>query len=152
MTTGYIYQGDPRVIMDADGSDMPFVGGQPIMDQGLENAALMSGLTDADWPGNAILTNPAQKFTSKVETVAQQALTLSNLNSLSAAWRAALQWMIDTNIAASIDATTVNPVGSQRETTIVITPPSGETEIVLLTQAGLNWIAQQQNPASGRLP
>ena len=40
-----IYSGDPRIVLTADGADFDYIGGQPVMDQGVENLALISLLT-----------------------------------------------------------------------------------------------------------
>ena len=40
------YEGDPKLFIDENGSYLKFENGQPVMDQGFENFALIQLLTD----------------------------------------------------------------------------------------------------------
>jgi phage gp46-like protein len=151
---GYQYDGDPRIEIEENGAEIYFVGGQPIMDRGLENAAIISLFTDEDWAGNALLTGPGEAIGSKFEKQAtEEAITLTTLDTLAELAKAALAWMITLKVAGAIDAALSNPTGRQIEGTLTITPPGGGSATALaLTRNGPNWTAQKTDPAYARLP
>ena len=71
-----IYQGDPRLFLDSDGSFLKFTGGQPVMDRGLENIVLISLFTRPGWPGNVLFQDENQKIGSDFLDIANQSITL----------------------------------------------------------------------------
>jgi len=154
ITAGHIYDGDPRIEIEDNGSEIYFLGGQPIMDRGLENAAILSLFTDEDWAGNALLTGPGEAIGSKFEAVATvDAITLSTLDRLADTARKELAWMLRLKVAGAIDVTTSNPEGRQLRADVTISPPGGgSAEALLVARNGPNWIAQKLDPAHGRLP
>jgi phage gp46-like protein len=154
MRRGHQYDGDPRIEITADGAEIYFLGGQPVMDRGLENAAILSLFTAEDWPGNALLTGPGEAIGSRFEEIATvEAITLSTLDRVADAGRKALAWMISQRVAGSVDVATANPTGRQIEAVVTIYPPGGGTAAALLVaRNGPNWTAQKLDPASGRLP
>lgn len=146
-----IYQGDPRIIIDENGSDLLFRGGQPVMDQGLENAAIISWFTNEGWWGNDLFSNTDQHIGSSFEQVAQQSITLSALISVQNAGKSALQWMIDTEVAKDVEVLAKNPEGRNLEVKGTIEPPGRDTQTLLAKKHGANWLAQKKNPANERL-
>jgi phage gp46-like protein len=153
MTTAYQWDGDPRIGIEPNGAEIYYVGGQPIMDRGLENAAILSLFTDEDWAGNALLTGANEKIGSRFEKQAtEEAITLTTLDRLAETGRRALAWMIEARIAGAVSVTITNPTGRQLEAEIVISPPDGGNVFLLLAKNGPNWTAQKLDPASGRLP
>ena len=60
------YQGDPKVFIDEDGAYLIFRNGQPVMDAGVENATIMSLLTEEDpnWYGNILVEKNEEKIGS----------------------------------------------------------------------------------------
>ena len=147
----YIVEGEPRVFISEQGAEIEFKGGQPVMDKGLENAAIISLFTKSGWAGNAVITDPNAKVGGRYEEIAQtEAITLSMLNRLSRAAESDLSWMIKENLARSIVAVTTNPTGRQLETKITITPPGDTSTVLLITKNGPNWIAQKLDPAYRR--
>ena len=64
------YQGDPKIILTENGATLKFVGGQPVMDRGLENFALISLLTKTGWAGNFFIRAEADKIGSDFEEAA----------------------------------------------------------------------------------
>lgn len=145
------YQGDPKLTVDENGANLVFKGGQPEMDRGLENAALISLHTRPGWCGNVLFRKPEQRIGSKFEETCEQPITLSSLGNIRNAAKAALQWMIDTKLALRIEAAISNPTGRRLQTLVVIFPPSRELAVLLLAKNGLNWIAQKLDPANLRV-
>jgi phage gp46-like protein len=145
------YQGDPKMILDEHGADLVFRGGQPVMDRGLENAALISLHTREGWCGNLFARKPEQKIGAKYEVAQERPITLTSLAGVRNAALAALRWMIDARVASTVDAAVSNPSGSRLTTAVVITPPSSDPIVLLTTKNGSNWISQKVDPAYLRI-
>lgn len=145
------FQGDPKLILDEDGADLKFQGGQPVMDRGVENAVFMSLHTREGWVGNVFATSPSEKMGSKFEELMDQPITLASLGAIRKAALDALQWMIDTKLAASVSVEVSNPKGSAIKTTITVTPPSGDAIVLLSLKHGVNWVYQKLEPAYERI-
>jgi phage gp46-like protein len=145
------FQGDPKLILDENGADLVFKGGQPVMDQGLENAALISLHTREGWYGNIFARTEAEKIGSKYETELEQPITLKMLASVRNAAIGALNWMISTKLAAEVNAETSNPAGTQLMTVVSITPPSRDAIVLQSQKHGANWLAQKAEPAYLRI-
>jgi phage gp46-like protein len=145
------FQGDPKMILDEYGADLVFKGGQPVMDQGLENAALISLHTREGWFGNIFARSPAEKIGSKYEVTLEQPITLGALTAAQNAAQNALQWFLDKKIASSVEAACSNPQGATVRTVIVVSPPYREATVLLQTKNGSNWINQKLDPANARL-
>ena len=141
------YQGDPKLTLDENGADLTFKGGQPEMDRGIENAALISLHTRKGWAGNVLMRRPEQKIGSNFEEAQNLPITLTSFNTIRNAANAALQWMIDVKIALSVDSAVRNPTGKKIETAVLIKPLSQDPLILLTVKNGLNWIAQKIDPA-----
>jgi len=142
------FQGDPLLILTDDGSDMVFPGdgGQPLMDQGLENSVNISLFTEPGWVGN-VLFEPNEQIGAGYEAAGRQPITLTNINNLQNTAELALKWMIDERMASKITAKTTNSEGTLRTTTILIEPPGADIQEVILTKYGENWINQTVDPA-----
>jgi phage gp46-like protein len=148
------YQGDPKLILDENGADLVFTanGGQPEMDRGLENAALISLHTRPGWAGNILFRKPSEQIGSDFEQANRDPITLTSFNNIRNAAQAALQWMVDTGVAASVEARVSNPTGRRVQTAVLIKPPSRDPLVLLETRNGLNWISQKIDPANLRVP
>lgn len=140
-----LFQGDPAIKLTADGADLVFKGGQPVMDPGLENQVQISLFTREGWPGNFLLPEENQ-IGSGVELAAEKPITLSSLIGVENAVRIALAAPIfgKTAVVAS------NPESYRTTVLIRIEPPGGTPEEILLLKDGQNWINQAQNPAHKR--
>ena len=92
------FQGDPAIEITPDGACMTFKGGQPIMDQGFHNAALISLFTKPDWWGNSLEKQNNKKIGSNFERnrVIQD---VDSVNEVSDDAKQALKWMLDSEIA-----------------------------------------------------
>lgn len=126
---------------------MVFKGGQPVMDNGLENAVQISLFTKPGWWGN-VLAEPEQEIGSDFEQ-SRIIIDIETLNNVREDAEDALRWLTDTGLAESVDVETSIPAG-QINTQISIAPPGQSSEEFLFTQNGLNWIGQALNPAHGR--
>jgi phage gp46-like protein len=144
------YEGDPKLVLDENGADLVYRGGQPVMDRGLENAALIS-LHTREWCGNVLMREPAQRLGSSYEQENEQPLTVSALARIGAAARQAVQWMLDRGVAKDIQAVSSNPTGRRTQTAVKILPPSNDPVVLLTGKYGANWIAQAYDPASERV-
>lgn len=136
---------DPRLILTPDGSSLHFIGGQPLMDAGLENLVLISLFTNEGWCGNAFMKS---SIGSGFEAACNQPLTRQALNDIRNAAQSALQ---DPALGA-VAVTVSNPTGHQLRVRIVIQPPASNPQELTLVRNGANWTSQGQDPAYLRIP
>jgi len=151
MTTFDRFQGDPRLVIGDDGSTISVDGGQPVMDQGLENVPMIDLFTSLGWWGNFLFADTAQHIGSDFEKVARKAVTLEGINNTEAAAKRATQHMIDEGLASSVLVSARNPSGNKVDVGLLIQPPGKDLVALLATKHGSNWIAQLQDPANERL-
>ena len=150
MTRSYNrFQGDPAVKITENGARMKFIGGQPVMDQGLENAVQISLFTKKGWWGNFLL-GENEKIGSNFESI-RVVVDIQTINDYRDDAVLALKWMTDVGLASKIDVTVTNPYINQIWTKIIITPPGQDAMELLFIKNGLNWILQAQNPAHERM-
>ncbi|MDR1287987.1 MAG: hypothetical protein LBK08_10295 [Treponema sp.] len=84
-----IFEGDPRIVLTANGADLNYRGGQPTMDTGVENTALISLFTKPGWPGN-IFAPPENRIGSDFEDTCRGSITLRKLLDIENSGRRAL--------------------------------------------------------------
>jgi phage gp46-like protein len=146
------FQGDPRLSLEDDGSTITVKGGQPVMDQGLENVVLIDLFTKEGWWGNYLFRDTSQQIGSTFEDTAREAGTLAGLNNAEAAAKGALNHMVAEGLAKE-DALVraQNPTGGRLDMGIIVQPPGRDFLALLATKHGSNWIAQKENPAYERL-
>jgi hypothetical protein len=137
------FQGDPYLVMTDDGVDMPFIGGQPVMDQGFENQVNISLLTKEGWAGNALLVNDNEKIGSDFIEVANGPITLSTLSDLEKSAKKALA----SEAFGDVESFTSNPTSQRLDIINTITPLGSDSQIFTATRNGQNWLAQAFNPA-----
>jgi len=142
-----IFNGDPRLILTDDGATFDFKGGQPVMDQGLENLVLISLFTRKGWAGNVLFQDVKQKIGSDFEDTANQSITLSTLNDVRQAGLLAL----DSEVFGDVEIEVTNPNSLTLRVVILIRPPVGDPFSLLLVKNGTNWIFQKINPAYRRI-
>jgi phage gp46-like protein len=145
------FQGDPRLILGADGATIKFVGGQPVMDGGLENYVLIALFTKPGWVGNIFFDDPLQKIGSDFEEVSSRAITLTSLNDTEEATERALEDMKTSGLAESIIVEASNPSGDQLKLLITITRPNQDAQELTLTRNNLNWQMQISDPAHKKI-
>ena len=140
------FQGDPALTLGANGADLTFKGGQPVMDQGLENQARISLFTALGWPGNFLLPD-TQQIGSDFEEKARGPITVTSLAGLEKTAEAAM----DDPVFGTIRATASNPESWRINMVVEVAPPGESTSVISLTKNGQNWINQAANPAHERL-
>jgi hypothetical protein len=136
-------QGDPKLILTEQGSKLKFTGGQPLMDQGLENLALISLFSMPGWAGNVLFPDANQKLNSDFLTVARQPVTISMLNDL----REAAERALVNPAFGEVTVVVTNPNSYRLNVEITIEPPGQDIKILTLTKYGNNWLAQSSDPA-----
>lgn len=136
------YSGDPRIVIGAEGADLDYRGGQPVMDQGLENQALLSLFTAPGWCGNALLPLE-RRIGSDFESVSARAITLSGLADTANAAELALASPFFPELSVRV----TNPIANRLAVVIAL----GRGRTLTYDRVGLAWLAQAQNPASGRV-
>ncbi len=141
------FQGDPRMILGINGASLEFIGGQPVMDQGLENQALIALFTRKGWAGNSLFRDPNQQIGSDFEEATNQAITLTSINDMRDAGEKALE----SPIFGEVTVTVVNPKSNILDFTFLIKSPGGDLKTLLLTRNGQNWVSQGVNPAYRRI-
>jgi len=143
-----IFQGDPRIFIDEDGAYLAFVGGQPVMDRGIENYVLISLFTRPSWAGNIFLK---EQIGSDYLDSLNNAITRTMLINVENAAERALKPMIDNGLVAAIDIDVRNPRSMEIVTTITIIQPSQETSKIQLIINGIKWHFQAVDPAHRRV-
>lgn len=145
------FQGDPALLLDENGADIKFIGGQPVMDQGLRNVVMLDLFTRKRWWGNSLFRAEEEKIGSDFEKTARQAITVTALQKIRAAGIAALKWMVKTGLASNTLFEVRNPSVNRIDVGVLIQPPTRDEEVLVMTRHGANWIAQRDYPASRRL-
>jgi len=145
-----IYQGDPALTIEKNGSTMRFIEGQPVTDKGYENAVLISLFSKKNWIGNVLFKDGSEKIGSDFEESNKLPVNLNGLNKRRDAAVKSLQWAIDDGIFNNVAVEVTNPNGSTILVRIRITPPSGEAVNLTLENFGANWRFQRNDPAHGR--
>lgn len=141
------FQGDPRLILTANGSTIKFIGGQPVMDGGWENYVLIALLTRPGWCGNALFDDPSQKIGSDFEEANELPITVDNNDKVRVAAKLALANMETDSLVSRVEVEVTNPVGFARQTRILIIAPGGDVQELLIIKNGLNWLVQARDPA-----
>ena len=136
-----IFQGDPAIKITPNGATLIYTGGQPELDAGLENQALISLFTAKDWPGNFLLPPEAQ-IGSDFEKLARGPITLSKLALIEKSAESALK----APIFGTITAVASNPESWITAVNIRIEPPGGVAFEINLVSNGQNWINQAEKP------
>jgi len=137
------FSGDPKLCLNIDGSRLTFRGGQSVMDQGLENLALISLFTSPDWSGNILFLDVNKKIGSDFETVAKQPITITSLNDV----RQAAERALINPAFGKVTVEVFNPESYRLNVLITIEPPGQDVQTLLLTRHGENWLLQSSNPA-----
>jgi hypothetical protein len=116
-----------------NGTEFEYVGGSPVMDQGVHNAALISLYTRRGWCGNMFLP-PESRIGSDFEQTCEGSLTLSKLADVERAAELALV----SPLFPEVRARARNPNSDTLEVTIKIGPGGS----LSLNREGPLWRAQ----------
>lgn len=130
-------QGDPKLILTANGSRLQFTGGRPLMDRGLENLALISLFTAPGWVGNLLIKTP---IGSDFEEAADQPITRRSINRV----RDAAIKALDSPLFGTVTVDVRNPNGSRLDVKILIQRTGAALE---LSREGGVWFYQTTAPA-----
>ncbi|MCK5644064.1 MAG: hypothetical protein KAJ19_24915, partial [Gammaproteobacteria bacterium] len=136
------FQGDPYLYITENGSTIKVVGGQPIMDTGIENHIMISLFTRPGWWGNVLTDKKDEKIGSNFEEEASKAVTLTSLNRVRQAALSAL----DSPLFGSVDVEVNNPSFSTLKVVITVHPPTDDAKQLTLIKNGINWILQTKEP------
>jgi len=135
-----IYQGDPRIVITEEGADIPFPGngGQPEMEQGVENLAILSLFTKLGWPGNFYFNNINNQVGSDYQSIAEGPITLTSIEALRQSTLRALK----NSAFGDVESTVTILSQGQIKNKIIIKPPGQDIQEIILEKNGLNWIFQ----------
>ena len=146
------FQGDPAIKITKNGARMKFIGGQPIMDMGLDSAAQISLFTDNGYWGNILEREESKRIGSDFSQVQKRAIVdIQTINDYTDSVNRAFKWMRETNLAKKITVNVSNPRTDYVITRVHIEPPGRDVQELLFLKNGLNWISQSLNPAHERL-
>ncbi len=141
-----IFDGDPLIIIGANGADFDFKGGQPAMDQGFINHVNIGLLTEPGWCGNDIEPIAERKVGSQYIGKVKEPITRQSLLDSSKAAESDLQG----DEFGKITPITTNPESQHVRTDILLQPPSNEAFVLRLLRTGQNWLSQKLNPINDR--
>jgi hypothetical protein len=117
-------------------ADFEYIGGNPLMDQGVHNAALISLFTAESWPGNVFLP-PESRIGSDFEETCKGTMTLSRLADVeNSAVRA-----LTSKLFPRVEAEARNPSSDQLSVKIKI----GAGCALNLNREGPLWRSQAKN-------
>lgn len=143
-----IFSGDPYLTLGPNGATLTYIGGQPVMDQGLENQAMISIFSGEEWAGNALIKDPNQKIRGgKFLKAANKPIAITSINDM----EQGLVSDLDNPAFGRVTATVINPQSDRIRAEILIEPPGQDSQTIILTRHGLNWQAQALNPAHARV-
>lgn len=127
------FSGDPLLSLSSAGSEITFLGGQPQMDQGLVNQALIQLFTRKGWSGNIYLPLP-RRIGSDFVDICSDRITLKKVNTdIPDAARRALK----SDYLPEITPVVTNPK-SDRLLAAITLGPGGNLS---LTRVGMKWAA-----------
>lgn len=150
-----IYDGDPRLILGADGSRLEYKGGQPVMDKGVENIILIDLFTQNagenshtnGWCGNHLMRSESAKVGSNfVDQTLNQPMTINGLENIEAAQVEALT----RSPYGEVESTASNPKGDEISILTNVESPAG-TFTIRTDAVSQRWQAQVSDPANERL-
>jgi len=128
--------GDPQITMTPDGADIDFVDGQPKMDKGLANKALISLFTRNGWWGKSLGGNIGSDF----EAQAHGPITLRTLETTRKEAERALKFPSFGDVRAEVK----NISGQRLDMSVTISPPSGTPMALALSKYGSLWEQQSK--------
>jgi len=136
------YDGDPKLYDTGDGTDLLIESGQPVMDEGLENAVYLSLFGGASWWGNSI-SSSSEKLNSNFETINGRTLTNATRQAAEEYARNALAWLTTEGVAKSVTVEATIPAVGMLGLVITIEQPE-QTNTV---RYQINWQTMQVRAA-----
>ncbi len=148
--TGYNFDGEPLIIMTADGTTFEFRAGQPVMDAGEENWINIGMWTRPGWWGNHILEKANQIGDCNLDELIRESITRTMLlNSEKEAVRGCSS-LVDNKVSSGVEAV-IETVGMGLALQVKVHKPVGTIETIIFQKYGGNWIRQATDPASARM-
>jgi phage gp46-like protein len=141
------FQGEPAMIVTPDGMTIKFVGGQPITDQGVENAFTISLGTEPGYWGNVLRRKESEKIGSRMIGRKNMPITPSSLADDLDAVQKDLEWAVKNKLIKQPEISVTNPNGSQRKVVIKYETPAGTEASFQLNEHQGKWKAQALHPA-----
>jgi hypothetical protein len=141
------FQGDPAIFVDENGADLIFQSGQPVMDQGFQNQALLSLLVSPGWCGNVLFRTADRQYGSEFESAARGTITLTRLNDIRQIGENSLR----SPAFGTVSAVVQNSGPGQLDFVATIQPPGQDIRELRLTKNAVNWKLQAQYPARGQV-
>lgn len=129
------YSGDPALFLTPAGATLKYEAGQPVMDQGLGNSALLALFVDEDWCGNIFLPESA-RLGSTYERDAKGTITLGKLTDIEDSAARALAHAG----FAKVSPEARNPDADALAVDIAL----GQGQALALTRSGALWQAQAE--------
>lgn len=127
-------EGDPKLYDAGDSTDLSIVNGQPVMDEGLENAVYLSLFTGPLWWGDAV-SETSEQYGSLLESVLTRTLTNQTRLDAEQYARDALAWLVSEGVAKAVTVTGTIPAVGLLGLTIAIEQP--DQTITIKYQ--INW-------------
>jgi len=136
-----MYDGDVALRLTNDGGMIKYSNGQPILDAGgLENAVLISLFTREGWHGNALDENfPEKQIQSDFESYLDGRPSSRALRYIEDSGRRALAWLVDLGVAREVLVTATAPERNRVNIIIEVFKPD-QTDPTRFKYA-LNWTA-----------
>lgn len=148
-----LFQGDPKLILGPNGSTLRYKGGQPVMDQGIENAMMIPLFTkrkgkssnQKGWWMNLLWSNPINHSGSDyVDTNINQPITLNGLaNREKAAGKA-----LTNPVFGKVTSEVTNPEANRTNNEITVGSPGKDVTFLAVSENAENWRAQALAPAN----
>lgn len=147
------FDGDPKLTLGPDGSNLVYKSGQPVMDQGIENQIFFDlfikskGKTrnQNGWWANLLTDDPLKKYGSDyVDTVINQPITLNGLSNIEKAAKKAL----NSPIYGDVEVVASNPEANRINVEITVKSPGEDIKVLIQTDNVANWVAQALEPAN----
>ena len=137
-----IYEGDPKIEITEEGAEINFPGngGQPEMDRGVENLAILSLFTNEGWHGNSYFREKEKKIGSSYVANTQRPITLSSLELIRKATISALDDPAFKDVKSTVSVSS----GTKIDNLIEIGPPGVTKTEILINKNGQNWVYQSQ--------
>ena len=135
-------QGDIKLFILPGGVEVQYVGGQPIMDSGLENAVLIYLFTERGWALNKIRPINEQ-IGSDFLAECRKPITISQIRRIEIAAESALKSFGAVG-GAIRDLSAKMVSGNQIFLSFVVDPPGSNPTEIELSGFGANWRMQAQ--------
>jgi hypothetical protein len=129
------FQGDVKIYMEPDGADMQFIGGQPTMEAGLENLALISLFTLPGFWGNTLIDDVNQHITSEFEVNAKGPINLKKLESI----RQNAEKSLNDEALGEKEITVTNPKNIRLDLFALLYPPGRDVMELKVSKFYQNW-------------